>query len=660
MHANLVTELFLLLALAAAGLALFERLRLPSIAGFLVVGAVAGPGGLGLVGEPERVRTLAELGVVFLLFEIGLELPLERLKRLWRAALIGGSLQVGLTVTAVAFGARALGVQGPEAWVLGALVAMSSTALVMRLLAERGQIDSPHGQLVLAILLFQDFCILPFLLAVPLLAGDAAQSPWLVLGTIGRAVAAAGLLIVGFRYVVPVLLDRAARLRSPDLFSLLAIALVVGSAVVAEEIGLTLAVGAFLAGVVTGSSPYSAQLFAEVGPVRGVLLGLFFTAVGMLFAPAEAVAHAGAVLAYVGAAVGAKALLIALIVAFGLRRGLRLGVMSGLALAQTGEFSFVLAAAAGGAGILSDDRTQVFVAGSVLSLLATPFLMNQAPRLANALTRFDPPVPDPLPETAGELSDHTVLIGFGLAGRTLARILTALERPYVGVDANAHVRQNAASIGQQVLYGDATRTAVLEHLGVARARLVVVTISDPVGTRHVVSAVRALAPEVVIVARTRYVLEVDALEAAGADLVVAEELESTIDVLSRVLQIHSVPEDAVHRFAAALREEGYEPIRAASSFGLDPWLLEVLSERATQWVTVPDEFPSAVSIGALDVRARSGVNVLAVERDGAQTVNPPPQFAIRARDRLLVLGDASAVARLQELLAEAAGPGSPS
>jgi CPA2 family monovalent cation:H+ antiporter-2 len=650
---SLLAELLLVIALAAAGVALFERLGLPPLAGFLVIGALVGPGGLGLVPEPERVRALAELGIVFLLFEIGLELPLERVQRLWRVSFLAGGLQVALTLAAVAGVSAWLGAAWPTALVTGALVAMSSTALVLGLLAERGEIDAPHGQLALGILLFQDLCVVPFLLAVPILAGGGALGAAGVLAGLARAALALALLALAALFLVPRILASAAALRSRDLFSLLALLLVVGSAVVAERIGLTLAVGAFIGGLVASSSPYGHQLFAEILPLRGALLGLFFIAVGMLFDPARAFEAAGGVLAYVAAVAIGKALLVTAIVGALLRRGVWIGARTGIALAQTGEFSFVLATAASAAGLLPDAFQQVFVTGSVLTLVATPFLFRATPALAAwAARRLERPEPGEAEAgaLAAALRDHAVVIGYGVAGRNLTRVLRATGVETVVVDANARALERGAG-GPGVVFGDATRAAVLERVGIARARFVLVVVNDPLATREIVRLARRLAPGVRILARTRYVRDLDALAASGAEVVVAEELEGTVQIVSEVLRLCGVVEGSVARFARELREEGYEALRAPAGLALDPWLAELLAELAPEWVDVPDTFPGEASLVELAVRARSGATVLAVERDGAAEPNPAPTFRVRAGDRLLALGTRDALERLRGLFA---------
>ncbi len=646
--AHFLTELVLLIAFAAAGVALFERLRLPSIAGFLVVGALVGPGGVGLISDPEQVRSLAEFGVVFLLFEIALELPVERLWRVWRISLLAGGLQVSLTVVLVAASASLLGVTSSTALVLGLLVAMSSTALVMRLLSERGEIDAPHGQLVIGILLFQDICIVFFLLGIPVIAGETPASAFPFLIALIRAVVALTVFFVVARFLLPRLLERVAQLRSQELFSMIAVLVVVGAAVSAERIGLTLAVGAFLAGLAVNSTAYGHQLFAEVIPLRGVLLGVFFTAVGMLFDPETALEQAGGVILFASAAIFLKAGIVVAVVALVLRQGLRLGILSGFSLAQTGEFSFILAAVAASAGLLDEGLQQVFIAGSVLSLLATPFLVRAAPALAAQLTRRTPFTQRRADEVS--LSDHAVLIGFGLAGRNLARVLRALEIPYVAVETNAAAVREAQAQGEEVIYGDATRSVLLQRVGIARAKLIAVAITDPTATRQIVQLARSLSPKAAILARTRYVLDVDRLQMSGANVVVAEELEGTIDLVSETLRIFGIAEGAIERFTGELRDEGYEMLRMPSALALDPWLTELLERVSTEWIEVPASFEGEASLADLEFRARTGASILAVDRGGTTSPNPPPSFAIRAGDRLLVFGGPEAVARTRDLL----------
>ncbi|MGB0618522.1 MAG: cation:proton antiporter [Myxococcota bacterium] len=651
-------EAVVLLALAAAGLAATERLRLPSVVGFLVVGALAGPEALGLVSDPDAVRELAELGVVFLLFEIGLELPLERVRTLWRPALVGGGFQVAVTLAVVAAGAAAAGLSWPAAFVVGAGVSMSSTAIVLRLLTDEGQIDAPSGQLSVAVLLMQDLAIVPFLLIVPLLAGDVGGTSALVLA-IAKMILA--LAFVGFSvwFLVPRLLDRVAQNRGGELFSLFALLIVLGSALTAEALGLTLAVGAFLAGVAASGSPYAHQLFSEVVPLRGVLLGIFFTAVGMFFSPAQVAEAPGTLVLDVLMIVVGKALIVLFAGTILLRRSLRVSLEAGLSLAQMGEFAFVLLGVAGAAGVIEPVLQARVVAASIVSLVLSPFLIGSAPAIASALSeRLGHPGQQfaeeaPLPDARS--GERVVVIGYGPAGQTLIRLLRSLDVPFIAVDTNPSAALEARETGEPVIYGDATRPQVLRHLTVWDARLVAVAISDPLATRRIVSRIRAMAPQTPILARTRYVREVDRLSMAGADVVVAEEFEGSIELVARALENFEVPTGAIARFTEALREEGYGAIRAPAALPIDPWLMELLNHTDTEWVEVPRGVTNRPSLGSLDLRARTGGNVLVVERGDDSFPNPSPDFALEAGDRLLVLGGAEELLRVRALLSAVGG-----
>jgi CPA2 family monovalent cation:H+ antiporter-2 len=652
-ESHFLAELVLALAIAAVGVALFERVRLPPIAGFLLIGALLGPGGLALAPRSPEVRRLAEFGVVLLLFEVGLELPFDALRRSWRTTVVAGGLQVALTIAAVSAGAIALGLRPATAIVMGGLVAMSSTALVMRLLSEGGDTDAPHGQLSIGVLIFQDLCIVPLLVALPMLSGEVPPQLNAIALALAKAAAALAVLFVATGYAVPWALDRLVRVRSRELFSLIAFLLAVGSAVGAEEMGLTLAVGAFSAGVMLGSSPYAHQLTAEIAPLRGVLLGVFFTAVGMLFDARTAAQLWPEVLLYVVAVVPLKAAIVFFVVTTALQRSPRVAALTGLALAQTGEFSFVLSNRASAAGVLSADLQQVFVAGSIASLVATPFLIQLAPRL----TRFarGPAAaagPPARIEVAARGAPRVLLVGYGLTGRTIAGVLRAAKIPYCAVDANPQNVQRARRGGDSVVYGDATHPTLLRRIGAEGARVVAVAISDPLATRSVVSHLHSLAPRAQIIARTRYVADSDKLYQAGASAVVAEEFEATLDMMNAVGRVAGVPEGALTRVADQLREEGYETLRAPATLLADPWFADLLAEASSEWVVVPQGAGAGRSIGELAVRTRTGASILAVESAEGTQVNPEPDRRLAAGDRILALGNAEALAKLRALLGE--------
>jgi CPA2 family monovalent cation:H+ antiporter-2 len=331
-------------------------------------------------------------------------------------------------------------------------------------------------------------------------------------------------------------------------------------------------------------------------------------------------------------------------------------------LAQTGEFSFVLAGAANAAGLIGATLYQVVLAGSILSLVLTPFVVRAAPSIAEFVAlRLEGPVEtgeeaDGLaPKDADEERQRVIVIGYGPAGQTLTRLLRAIGVPYVVLDANAQAVRHKHAGDPRVIFGDATRPTVLERLALEHARLLVIAISDPLATRRIVSRARLVAPNTPILARTRFVEEVDRLETAGATVVVAEEFEGSIAVVAQALERFQIPSGAIGRFTEALRDEGYDAIRFPAALPMDPWLVELLDQGGTEWVRVPRSFVGEVSLGDLDVRARSGASILAIEHAGHSITNPEASQPVRGGDRLLVLGDADNLARLAALFEPPAG-----
>lgn len=644
---EVLTELVVVIAAATLGGALFGRAGLPAIPAFLIAGAIVGPGGLGLAGSRADLSVVAELGVVFLLFEIGLELPLDTVRRFWRDAVLAGGLQMIATIGGVTALGVALGLPLPQASALGGLIALSSTAVVMSTLEGRHQTETPYGRLALAILIFQDLCIVPMLLGIPILAGAIEPSVAAIGGALVTTATALGVLFVGARFAFPWLLDRVAVLRSRDLFSLVAFLLVVGSAVGAEELGLTHSVGAFCAGIVLAASPYAHQLQAEVAPLRGVLLGVFFTSIGMLVEPVAALHLAPQIGIYVGVVFLLKAGVIAAVIGLATRHGARLGVVVGIALAQTGEFSFVLAAQVRAVGLLGEELWQVFLTGSIVTLAATPLLIAVAPSL---LRRLGEGAHSVVPDDLSALRDHVVIAGFGHAGRTVARALRSAEVPYVVIELNPLGAAEAIAAGEPMVYGDVTRTRILDGLHLARARTLVVAISDPVAVRRLTSLARGIAPELPIVVRAQHVAEVDELYARGASRVVAAEYESALHLMVAVLRGVGIAAEAADRVADTLREEGYEAMRGRVPLLLDPWLADVLREVASQWIEVPEGAAAGRTIGELAIRARTGVSILALRRGDRVHPAPGADERLEAGDALLAVADADQAQRLRAVL----------
>jgi CPA2 family monovalent cation:H+ antiporter-2 len=540
---TVLRDMVVVFAVALVVVPLLHRIRVPSIAGFIFAGVLVGPGALGLIGEAHEVEVLADLGVVLLLFGIGLELSLERLRRLWKPIVMGGTLQVLLTAAAAAVITSQIGLATSSAVFVGLMVAVSSTAIVLRGLQARGEVDAPHGRLTLGVLVFQDLSVVPMILAIPLLSSNAGGAgTWPVVEASLKALGVLLGVLLGARLAVPRALGFIARTRQRDLFILAVFLICIGTAWIVSLAGISLALGAFLAGLVVAGSEYRHQALADLIPFREVLTSLFFVSVGMLLDPREVWDSAGSTLLVVGGLLVGKVLLVVVVGAV-MRLPLRVSVLAGVALAQMGEFSFVLNRAAEGTGLLPIAAGKTLTSAAILTMLLTPLALALGPHIAAGagrvrwLTRLlGVESAAEAAERGQQWKDHVIIAGYGVAGQEVARSLRSRgDVPYVVVELNPANVQASMEAGDPAIYGDVTSLEVLEHLGIEDARELVVVINDPDAVTRAVSAARQAAPDLHIVVRTRYLADVPLLEAAGADLVVPEEAEAAREITSRLV-----------------------------------------------------------------------------------------------------------------------------
>lgn len=535
--------LFDILVLLGAALVLgtlAERIGQSALLGYLLAGTLAGPNVLGFVEQKERVETIAELGVAMLLFTIGLEFSFRRLKRLGRVALIGGSLQVIVTLLIGAAGAAVFGLDTRAAVAVGAMLALSSTACVLRLLADRGAIDSLHGRNGVGILLFQDLALIPLVLLMAMLSGgqDASGSAIMLGKTVLIGVAFVCAFIFIFNVIVPRVLNIRQLSRNRELPILLAVVLALGSAYAAHSVGLSPAIGAFIAGLILGETPFATQIRADISSLRTLLVTLFFASIGLVGDPAWAFANWPTVGAVVVAIVLGKVLIITAIVRM-LGYSLGISLATGLCIAQVGEFSFVLADAT--KGDLIDEQTfKLMTSATIVTLFLTPFLVGIAPRAAGfveAVRRRAGRVPRELPETTGSTTGpgRVLIIGFGPAGQSVAEALYAQHKKQLSVlELNPRTAAAAQRLGLQVHLGDAAQRDVLEEAGVKQAEAIAITIPDPDAARMVVQLCRDLAPQVPMVVRSRYHMRRWEIELAGAREVIDEEVTVGLRVAASV------------------------------------------------------------------------------------------------------------------------------
>ena len=643
-------HLVLIVGLAIPVAALAHRLRAPTLVGFLLVGVAIGPHGAAFVPDPDAVAALAEIGVVLLLFEIGLELSLSQVLG-WRASiLVAGGLQVFGVVGLAAAAGPLLGLPVGQSLFYGALAALSSTAIVGKTLADRGELDAPHGREALAVLLFQDLAIVPLMLVVPLLGGaggaGGAGGVWLRLG-LGLAAMVA--LVAGGRLVVRWTLDRIVETRDRDLFTLCVGFFAIGTALAAWTAGFSLAVGAFLAGLIISESEYGLQALDDVMPFRALFSGVFFTSVGMLLDLTVVGAHLPLI---AGGAVLLLAVKTAAAAGAVMARGRRFDTAfaTGLSLAQIGEFSFVLAAAGLPLGLFGAGHYQVFLAVAALSMTAAPFLVAAARPAAVRLAAGKGPGPAAEPPPPAP-RDHAVVVGYGLAGRYLARMLQAAGIECVVIDQNAALAAAARREGFAALYGDGAGHPVLERAGGGEARLVVFAISSPFDERRGVAAARRAAPRAAVVVRTRYVGAIDELMRLGATEVVVEEFEASLELFARALERYEIPAARIARELAAVRGEHYGLLRGRARPNLHLDTLKHLGIHHALELAEVEAGAAAVgeSAASLDLRRATGAVQIAVIRDGRPHYQREAGFTYRAGDTAVLVGDRAALDRAAAL-----------
>jgi CPA2 family monovalent cation:H+ antiporter-2 len=636
----LLKDAVILLGSAVAVLLITARLRVPPVVALLLTGLLVGPSGFGWIADSEEVEVFAEIGVVFLLFIIGLELSLDLLRELRRPFLIGGSVQAAVTASIASGVGLALGFDLNHAIFLGFVIALSSTAIVLKLYSDQRETDTPHGRTVLGILLFQDFLIVPMIVLIPVLAGEVQASSLDLLLRFAGAVAAIVAIVVVARKIAPKLFDRIARTRIRETFVLGSLGICLALAWLTHTLGLSLALGAFVAGLLVTETEYGHQAIADVAPFRDLFASLFFISVGMLVDIEFAAAHLPTILALAVAVVIVKSL-VASGAAAAVGMPARVQILVGFALAQVGEFSFLLMEVGREHALLEPETYQLLLSTVVLTMLATPLLIRLGPSASNHWVRMrGAPASHGLDDAASALSGHVILLGFGAGGQLLARVFREARVDYVVVELNTETVKRARREGEPIFYGDATRRAVLEHAGIEHARVVVFAMSDAAAVRRAVRASRDLNPAVEIIVRSRRIQEIEGLRSLGANDVVAEEFETAIEIFTRVLHRYHVPRNVIRAQIRVLRGEGYRMLRSPEGGkAVSAAVLDALEAGTTDIFRIERGSPVAgQSLRDLDLRRQTGATVLAVVRDEEPDPNPGGDTVLEAGDDLVLVG----------------------
>jgi CPA2 family monovalent cation:H+ antiporter-2 len=655
----LLDELAVIACVGVFVTVVLARLRLPTVAGLLSAGAILGPNGLRLLHSAEAIEELAEVGVVLLLFTIGLEFSLKRLSHIWRQVAAGGSIQVGLTIAATVLVGAALHRPLGTSVFYGFVFALSSTAIVLRALTERRELDAPHGRFVVGALIFQDLCVVPMVLIVPLLGG--AKHAGSAVTEIGVALLKAAVLVVGIvliaRLIVPRLFAWVTAIRSREVFLLAVIGMCAGTAWITSQAGLSLALGAFLGGMVVADTEYGHRAMGDMLPLRDVFTSIFFISLGMLFDIRSAIEQPLLVFGLLGGFLVAKGML-ATLAALAMRFPARVAWLAGVGLAQFGEFGFVLAQLGRTSNLITESSVKSLLAAGISSMFLTPLLVRVAPHITAGEKLLRPlerllgarGVDECAPEHQ-QLADHVVLVGFGVAGRLVARALAACELPYIVLELNAETVRNSRASGEPVYYGDATSVEALEHAGISRARALVLLMNDPQATVRVIEATRRVSPDLPVLVRSHFLAERESLIQLGATDVIAEEVEAGMEVLALVLRRLAVPRNVIQEQIEQARASTQMSVRRPTLPRRTLGVAEELADLKIESVLLRDEsYAVGRTPAELALQSRTRALIVALKRDGKLLDHLDPVQKLRAGDIAFLVGSTRAVGSAVRLL----------
>lgn len=661
MELPLLTDIVIILGVSVPLILIFQRFKLPSILGLILAGIIVGPHALSLVHAAHDVEIMSEIGVIFLLFVIGIEFSLSQLAQIRRTVFIGGTLQVGLTIAAVTGIGIWYGMETTHALFMGFLVSLSSTAIVLKLLQEQKAMHTPHGRVALAILIFQDIIVVPFMLVTPILAGQSENWMYDLLLLVLKVLLVIALTYVLARYIVPWILDRVVRTKNKELFILTLVVICFATAWMTYSVGLSLALGAFFAGLIISESSYSHQATSQILPFREIFISFFFVSIGMLLDVEFFLKNIHWILLLSVLTFVVKGL-IAAFSAGVIKYPARTVILSGMTLSQVGEFAFVLSATGIAYGLLSDSTYQYFLSVSILTMAATPFIMKYEESISDKILRLAIPrqvrlrldrisqLRSTQQEEKVELKDHLIIIGYGINGKNVAKAASSAEIPYTILELDPHLISSAEADGHPIHFGDATDEHTLEGINVSFARVIVIAISDQEATKRILQIIRKHTETAFVIVRTRYVKEIERIIQLGADEVIPEEFETSIEIFTKVLRKYLIPFDEIEQFTHQIRSGNYELLRSAGGIKPTSSLTIPNLEIATLRVSQVKNDVVGRRLDESNLRQRFSINLLAIQRGNRYLSALTPDTVIEHDDVLFVVGSPDMISQLNQYL----------
>ena len=653
--ALLIKEIVIILALSAVMIFIFHRFKLPSILGLLITGMLAGPYGLGFISDLKEVDILEEIGIIFLLFIIGIEFSLKSLISIRKAVLIGGSIQV--LVSALVFFLILLwfGLTVPQAIFTGFLFSFSSTAIVLKILQEKENIKSPHGKIAVGILIFQDLAVVPMILFTPFIAGQTQNvgvtAGWLIL----KIILVIFVVLYGGRYLIPKVVDLVARTKSKELFIMTIMLICFAVAWATHTLGLSLALGAFFAGLIISESDYKHQAAGNILPFREIFISFFFVSVGMLLDITFVKNHLFIISILTLMVIISKVAIASMAARF-LKYPLRTSLLVGLSLFQIGEFAFILSETGIENNLLTPENYQYFLSIALLTMGITPFIMGFSEPITGVLLKMRPArhwkqQSADISHTENsdtdslELNNHLVIVGFGINGKNVAKVAQMANIPYAAIELDPYIVSTERNNGFSITYGDATEESMLQNINIKQVRIVVIAISDFEATKKLIFNIRQLNKACFVIVRTHYVHEIDKILELGANEVIPEEFETSIEIFTRVLHQYLIPQNKIENMTNQIRSGNYEMLRTVSQHYKNQYALSTIPEIEINTIQVSDNAQTLIgkSIGEMKIRQTYGITIIAVKRAGLMILDVDKDLLICADDILYVIGNHQAV-----------------
>jgi CPA2 family monovalent cation:H+ antiporter-2 len=634
----IIQDIVVILLVSLPIIFLFKKINLPSIVGFLIAGMLIGPYGFNLIKSVNQISVMAEIGVMLLMFTIGLEFSLSQLIRIKKFLLIAGGFQLLVTIVFSTIIFSVLGIEINQAIFFSLLVSLSSTAIVLKILSDKDELESPHGKISLGILIFQDLAIVPMFLLLPLLSGFGELSGGEVAVKILIAFGVlAGLLLLA-RFLMPLIVYQLANIRMREAFTIGVILLLLGTAYITHSFGLSFALGAFIAGLILSESDYNHQIVSDIIPFRDSFNSIFFVSIGLLLNIQFVLENVFLIGGLTLGILIVKTIVIVAIVYF-MKYPLRIGILAGLGLAQIGEFSFVLAQAGLNFKLFSGDYYNGFLASTIFSMILTPLIIKLSPFIAGKTSALEKDKKHS-ENYLENLHAHVIIAGFGLNGSNLARVLKETGIKYVVTELNPDTVKKEKAKGEKIIYGDISKEEVLKAVKIDKANIIVYAISDPAVTKMSLKLVKKLNPHIYALVRTRYVNEIDELKKLGADDVIPEEFETALQIFRKVLERYHIPLNVIMKQTTILREESYSFLRKEgmdiSSF---THLDEILAQGLTETYYINDDNVHInKNLSEINLRALTEATIIAIVRDGKTISNPSAKEIIKASDTLVIYG----------------------